>query len=49
VQCTLAGEDATQFQADKLTPWVSTLSKSLNETTERPLYRLPAKLVKLSS
>jgi TorA maturation chaperone TorD len=49
VQGTLAGEDATQFQADNLPPWVSTFSKSLSETTEHPLYRLAAKLVKLSS
>ena len=49
MQGTLAGEDTTPFQVNNLTPWVSSFSKSPSKTTEHSLYRLAAKLVKLSS
>ena len=49
VQGTLEGEDAIQFQADNLSPWVSAFSNSLSENTEHPLYRLAGKLIALSA
>jgi len=42
---TLAGEDATQFEADNLTPWVPQFAKALAEKTTHPIYRLAAKLI----
>lgn len=45
IQTSVAGEDAVQFAADNLTPWISQFSKSLEQQTRHPIYLLAAKLL----
>lgn len=47
IQTTLAGEDATQFEADNLTPWVPKFATALGERTTHPIYRLVSRLLDL--
>lgn len=42
---TLAGDDALQFRADNLDPWVPQFVAALTEKTSHPIYRLAARLV----
>lgn len=47
VQTTLAGGDATQFEADNLASWVPNFANALAQKTTHPLYRLAARLIEL--
>jgi len=49
VHSSLAGEDALQFQADNLSPWISAFSKSLHENTYHPLYLLTVRSISLAA
>ncbi len=45
IQTTVAGEDAIQFSADNLTPWVPRFAADLTEKSKHPLYKLVGKLL----